>query len=173
MTSCISKQCLKSSLSGCSLSFGKAGSSLLCGLFSSCGDRGYSLYVVCRLLAETTSLVSELGLRGMCGLQWSQHVGSVVAAPRLQSPGSAVVAAQAQSLCRMWDLLDPGIEPVSPALAGGFFTREALVRLFLLSFSLFQFVDCQFCQFYCVVLRIVHNLSYTLPENKIILLFLF
>ena len=42
----------------------------------------------------------------------------------------------------MWDLLDPGIEHVSPALAGGFFTKEALVLLFLLSFSLFQFVDC-------------------------------
>ena len=26
----------------------------------------------------------------------------------------------------MWDLPDPGIEPVSPALAGGFFTIEPL-----------------------------------------------
>ena len=107
MTSCISKQCLKSSLSGCSLSFGKAGSSLLCGLFSSCGDRGHSLYVVCRLLAETTSLVSELELRGMCGLQWSQHVGSVVAAPRLWSPGSAV-AARGLSSCGS-QALEPGL----------------------------------------------------------------
>ena len=27
-------------------------------------------------------------------------------------------------LCRMWNLPGPGIEPVSPALAGGFFTTE-------------------------------------------------
>ena len=32
--------------------------------------------------------------------------------------------AQAQSLCGMWDLPGPGIEPVSPALAGGFLTAE-------------------------------------------------
>ena len=28
-------------------------------------------------------------------------------------------------LCSMWNLSGPGIEPVSPALAGGFFTIES------------------------------------------------
>ena len=36
---------------------------------------------------------------------------------RLNSCGS-----QAQLLCGMWDLPGPGLEPVSPALAGGFLT---------------------------------------------------
>ena len=48
---------------------------------------------------------------------------SAVAAPgsraQLRSCG-----ARAQSLCSTWDLPEPGIEPVSPALAGGFFTTE-------------------------------------------------
>ena len=39
--------------------FGAAGSSLLCGLFSSCGEQGYSLVTVCRLPAEVASLIAE------------------------------------------------------------------------------------------------------------------
>ena len=35
----------------------------------------------------------------------------------------------------MWDLPRPGIEPMSLALAGGFFTREALVNAFDLGFE--------------------------------------
>ena len=38
---------------------------------------------------------------------------------RLSSCGS-----QAQLLCGMWDLPRPGIEPMSSALAGEFFTTE-------------------------------------------------
>ena len=34
-------------------------------------------------------------------------------------------------LCSMWDLPRPGIEPVFPALAGGFLTREALHGMFI------------------------------------------
>jgi len=46
--------------------------------------------------------------------------------------------AQAQLLCGRWDLPGSGIEPVSPALTGGFFTtepatREALVLSIFLS----------------------------------------
>ena len=52
------------------------------------------------------------------------NVGSVVVAPgalrcRLRSCGP-----QTQLLHSMWDLPGSGIEPVSPALAGGFFTAE-------------------------------------------------
>ena len=42
--------------------FGCAGSSLLCGLFSGCGTRGYPLVAVPGLLIVVTSLVMELGL---------------------------------------------------------------------------------------------------------------
>ena len=37
----------------------------------------------------------------------------------------------------MWDLPGPGIEPVSPALAGGFFTTEPPGKPQLLTSSLF------------------------------------
>ena len=36
----------------------------------------------------------------------------------------AETSAWAQLLCGMWDLPRSGVEPVSPALAGGFFTTE-------------------------------------------------
>ena len=41
--------------------------------------------------------------------------------PGLQSVGSVVTAHRARG---MWHLPGPGIKPVSPALAGGFFTTE-------------------------------------------------
>ena len=50
------------------------------------------------------------GLRG-CGFQALEH--------RLRICGT-----RAELLCSMWDLLGPGIEPVSPALASVFFTTE-------------------------------------------------
>ena len=37
----------------------------------------------------------------------------------------------------MWDLAAPGIEPMSPALVGGFFTTEPPGKLFLFSYFLF------------------------------------
>ena len=42
--------------------FGCAGCSLLCRAFSSCGEGGYSLVAVCRLLTAVASLVLEHGL---------------------------------------------------------------------------------------------------------------
>ena len=45
--------------------FGCAGSSLLCRLFYSCGERGYPLAVVLGLLMAVASLVSELRLWGV------------------------------------------------------------------------------------------------------------
>ena len=54
-------------------------------------------------------------------------LGSVVGTPKLYSTGSVVVAhAQASLLSGLWDLPGPGIEPLSPPLAGGFFTNEPL-----------------------------------------------
>ncbi|KAJ8791703.1 hypothetical protein J1605_020425 [Eschrichtius robustus] len=47
----------------------------------------------------------------------SRRAGFIVVARRLSSCGL-----WARLLCGMWDLPRPGLEPVSPALAGGFLT---------------------------------------------------
>ena len=48
----------------CILFFGCVGSSLLCGLFSSCNEWGSSLAEVRRLLIVVASLATEYGLQG-------------------------------------------------------------------------------------------------------------
>ena len=74
------------------------------------------------------SSFSEQALHSSCGARASPcgiSSGSkgvwvsVVAARRLSSCNSG-----AQLLCSMWNLPRPGIEPVSPASAGRFFTPE-------------------------------------------------
>ena len=65
--------------------------------FSSCGERGPLFIAVCRPLTVVASLVAEHRLQ--------MH--------RLSNCGS-----RAQLLHGMWDLPRPGLEPVSPALAG-------------------------------------------------------
>ena len=52
-------------------------------------------------------------------------MGSVAVSPGLESTGS-VVMAQGQLLCSIWDLPEPGIEPVSPELAGSFLPGNLL-----------------------------------------------
>ena len=69
--------------------------------FSSCGERGPLFIAVRRPLTIAASVVAEHRLQ----------------ARRLSSCGS-----RAQLLRGMWDLPRPGLEPVSPALAGGFST---------------------------------------------------
>ena len=65
--------------------------------FSSCGERGPLFIAVRRPLTVAASLVAEHGPQTL----------------RLSSCG-----ARAQLLHGMWDLPRPGLEPVSPALAG-------------------------------------------------------
>ena len=91
--------------------------------FSNFCELGLFLVAVLRLLIVVASLVAEPGLKGIqasvvaaCGLSscvsWSlEH--------RLRSYGT-----QGQLLCSIWDLPEPGIEPVSPELAGRFFTTD-------------------------------------------------
>ena len=86
-------------------------------------SRGCSPVSVCRLLIAAASLVAECGLLGS-GLQKLWPMGSVVAAPGLQSTGSIVCGAWVSLLCGMWDLPGSGIEPMTPALPAGFFTSE-------------------------------------------------
>ena len=69
--------------------------------FSSCGNRGPLFIEVCGPLTIAASLVAEHRLQTR----------------RLSSCGS-----RAQLLRGMWDLPRPGLEPVSPALAGSLST---------------------------------------------------
>ena len=80
--------------------------------FSSCGGRGLRLAAVCGSLTAVPSLFAGRGL---------QAAGSVVAAPGLQGAG-AVVVKHGLHAPRHVGLPGPGVEPVSPALAGGFLT---------------------------------------------------
>ena len=84
---------------------------------------GYSPAGVCGLLTAEASLLAELGLQGvqasLAATRGLSRCGSQALEHRLSSCG-------ARSSCSMacWDLPGPGNEPVSPALAGGFFTTE-------------------------------------------------
>ena len=69
--------------------------------FSSCGERGPLFIAVRGPLTIAASLVAE-------------H--------RFQTRRLSSCASRAQLLCGMWDLPRPGLEPVSPALAGRFST---------------------------------------------------
>ena len=87
---------------------------------------------------------------------------SVVVAHGLSSCGSQALerslsccGAWAQLLCSTWDLPGPGIEPVSPVLAGRFLTTvppgkslETFKMLILNSFRC-RFLGCEFCFVYC------------------------
>ena len=68
---------------------------------SSCGEQGPLFIAVCGPLTIVASLVAE-------------H--------RLQTRRLSNCGSRAQSLRGMWDLPRPGLEPVSPALAGRFST---------------------------------------------------
>ena len=85
--------------------------------FSSCGERGPLFIVVCGPLTVAASLVAEHRLQMR----------------RLSSCGT-----WAQLLHGMWDIPRPGLEPVSPALAGRFSTtapRGKPLQSFLRTFS--------------------------------------
>ena len=69
--------------------------------FSSCGKRGPLFIAVCGPLIIAASLVAE-------------H--------RLQTRRLSNCGSRAQLLRGMWDLPRPGLEPMSPALAGRFST---------------------------------------------------
>ena len=69
--------------------------------FSSCGKRGPLFIAVRQPLTIAASLVAE-------------H--------RLQTRRLSNCGSRAQLLSGMWDLPRPGLEPVSPALTGGFLT---------------------------------------------------
>ena len=90
--------------------------------FSSCGERGL-LFVAVRGLFT--------GGFSCCGARALGARASVVVAHRLSSCGLWALERKLSScgtrawlLRGMWDLPRPGLEPVSPALAGGVLTTE-------------------------------------------------
>ena len=85
--------------------------------FSSCGERGPLFIVVRGPLTVAASLVVEHRLQTL----------------RLSSCGS-----RAQLLRGMWDPPRPGLEPVSPALAGGFSTTAPPGKPNRSCFNIFQ-----------------------------------
>ena len=89
-----------------------------------CGCTDFSLVVKRGAVLCCIVQASHGGDLSCCGDRALGHVGSVVAAPSLESTGSVVVGYKLSWLHGMWDLPSSGIEPVSPTLAGGFFTTE-------------------------------------------------
>ena len=85
--------------------FGCAGSLLLCGLFSSCGEPGATLKLQCTQASNCSGF-------SRCGSWALNHRLNRCGTPGWLSHG-------------MWDLSRSGIKAVSPARAGGFFTTEA------------------------------------------------
>ena len=104
--------------------------------FSSCGKRGPLFIAVCGPLTIAAFLVSEHRLQMR----------------RLSSCGS-----RAQLLHGMWDLPRPGLEPVPPALAGGFSTaappgkplNSSLTTLSFFAFNSATLTPC--CLLLCVL----------------------
>ena len=95
---------------------------LLCTGFSAVATSRATLVTVLGLLVAVASLT--VGHR-LYGTQASavQQMGSVVVAYRSRV-WVQQCAARAQLLLSMWDLPRPGIEPMSPALAGRFLSTE-------------------------------------------------
>ena len=71
---------------------------------------------VCRFLTAVASLLFQSTGSRAHGFQYLWPKGSIVVDPGLYSTGSVVVAHGIS-----WDPPRPGIEPVTPALAGRFF----------------------------------------------------
>ena len=103
--------------------------------FSSCGKRGPLLSAVHRPLTVAASPVAEHGLQ-TC---------------RLSRCGS-----RAQLLCGMWDPPRPGLEPVSPALAGSFSTTVPPGK----PFNFLLIFQC-FLIFFFIQQVLISNLFYT------------
>ena len=74
---------------------------------------------------------------------WASHYGgfSCFRVQALERSGPVVVVHGLS--CIMWDLPRPGLEPVSPAMAGGFVTNEPQGKsLFFLNNLVFQKMPC-------------------------------
>ena len=87
-------------------------------------------------------LLQPVGSILLC-VVWASHDGgfSCFRAQALELSGSVVVVHGLS--CIMWDLPRPGLEPVSPAMAGGFITTGPQGKSFgFLSNLVFQKMPC-------------------------------
>ena len=75
--------------------------------------------MVCRILTAVASLVAEHRL-WVHGLRQMQLMGSVVVAQRARARRLSSGNVWPRLLRGIWNLSRPGIEPMSPALAGRF-----------------------------------------------------
>ena len=100
--------------------------------FSSCGEWGPLFIAVRGPLTVAASLVAEHRLQTR----------------RLSSCGS-----RAQLLCGMWDLPRPGLEPVSPALAGRYSTTSPPGKPYYHFLNCFGFVIVGLFLFLCFLPR--------------------
>ena len=75
-----------------------------------------------------------------CSLQWPVplETGSRAHGPVVVAPGLRARAQQLWPVGGMWGLPGSGIKPVSPALAGGFFTTESPGKSYDIFFFNFQ-----------------------------------
>ena len=103
--------------------FGCAGSSLPRRVFSSCGEWVLLCVMVRELLITVASLVAECKLQGMQASVVAAHVLSICNSWNLENRLSSCDA-WAYLICCKWYLPGPRIEPMSPAMADGFFTTE-------------------------------------------------
>ena len=121
---------------------------MLCRLFSSC--RKWGLLSSCGVQASHCRVFSYSGAQAV-GSQ-----ASVVVAHGLSSCDSRALehrlnncGSWALLLCSMWNLPGPGIEPMSPALAGRLFTTElpgkSLNSFFKYFILYWRIVDLQHC----------------------------
>ena len=106
--------------------------------FSSCGEWGLLFVVVRRLLLVVASLVAE-------------H--------RLQTRRLSNCGSRAQLLCGMWDLPRPGLEPVSPALAGRCSTTAPPGKFINRFFFFFLMISIEqlLCQLICYKYEMCHT----------------
>ena len=136
--------------------FGCAGSSLLRAGFLQSQRVGATL--CCGARASHFSGFSCCGAwLQVRGLHYLWHTGSVVVARGLQSAGFSSCGAWAQLLHGMWYLTGPGLEPVSPALAGGLLTTAPPGKPWDLYF-LFYFFNFFF---YCLYILLTYVINST------------
>ena len=114
----------------------RVGATLCCGAWSYCGGFSCGAWA----LGTWASVLVAHGLNS-CGPRALEH--------RLSSCG-----VRAQLLCSMWDLPGSGLEPVSPALAGGFLTTVPPGKSWLIFKLYFFLLLCfkSFCTFSIAVL---------------------
>ena len=111
--------------------------------FSTCGKRGPLFMAVRGPLMIAASLVAEHRLQTR----------------RLSSCGS-----RAQLLRRMWDLPRPGLEPVSPALAGRFSTTAPPGKP--PSFIIISSLNCRYLEVYCLIPKQFWILYFSVTDSQ-------